>query len=295
MKRGFAGLIALLGFAFLVAAVFGLVVGSIGSDWRELYTQAKAGITQFETWLQGPPLNWDLAQVNTLVSNVESFLRDRTLSIFKRLGGEVGAFFGVFTALLASVFALLFLLLQPAKLFAWFMSWISPRAQVKVGTSIRIGWRAFKEYSIGIVFVALSDALVVGIALALMGIPLAAPLAVLVFFGAFIPVVGAPIAMFIAVFVALATKGPLYALLVLGLIVLVGQLEGHIFQPLILGKALSTHPLTILLTVAIGTAYAGVIGALIAVPIVITIYDIAKYLTNRESFEGKVTVYKPPS
>ncbi|MBM3722798.1 MAG: AI-2E family transporter [Actinobacteria bacterium] len=295
MKRGFAVLIALVGFALLVAAVFGLVVVSIGSDWRELYTQAKAGIAQFETWLQGPPLNWDLAQVNTLVSNVESFLRERTLGIFKRLGGEAGAFFGVFTALLASVFVLLFLLLQPAKLFAWFMSWISPRAKVKVGTSIRIGWRAFKEYSIGIVFVALSDALVVGIALALMGIPLAAPLAVLVFFGAFIPVVGAPIAMLIAVFVALATKGPLYALLVLGLIVLVGQLEGHIFQPLILGKALSTHPLTILLTVAIGTAYAGIIGALIAVPIVITIYDIAKYLTNRESFEGKVTVYKPPS
>lgn len=294
IKRGFAVLIALVGFFALVGAVFGLVVFSIADEWQELFGSAREGVKQFESWLQTGPLRLDISQVNTLVSNVENFIRERSIKIFKAFGGDLGAFFGVFTALLASIFVLLFLLLQPAKLFAWFMSWISPRAAEKTGTAIRIGWRAFREYSIGIVFVALSDAVVVGIALAIMGIPLAAPLAVLVFFGAFIPVVGAPIAMFVAVFVALALKGPGYALLVLGLIVLVGQLEGHIFQPLILGKSLSTHPLTILLTVAVGTAYAGIIGALIAVPIVITIYDITKYLTGRYGNSPPVPVYHPP-
>lgn len=293
MKRGWATMISMLSFFAAVGAVFVLVVFAIGSDWRKLYENAKKGVAQFEQWLKTGPLGLDDAQVGKLVTDVEKFLQERTVTVLSSFGGDLGASFAVFTALLASVFVLLFVLLQPAKLFAWFMSWIARRGQVKTGTAIRIGWRAFQQYSIGLVFVALSDALVVGIALALLGIPLAVPLAVLVFFGAFIPVVGAPIAMLVAVFVALAMKGPVYALIVLALIVLVGQLEGHIFQPLILGRALSTHPLAILLTVAVGTAFAGIIGALVAVPIVVSIYDVAKYLTGRDKGKIPVPVYKP--
>lgn len=293
MKRGLATLVSMLSFFAAVAAVLALVVVAIGSEWRKLFDNAKKGVAQFEQWLQTGPLGLDNAQVSKLVFDIERFLQERTASVLASFGGDLGALFAVFTAILASIFVLLFVLLQPAQLFGWFMSWVPRRGAVKTGTAIRIGWRAFQQYSIGLVFVALSDALVVGIALALLGVPLAVPLAVLVFFGAFIPVVGAPIAMLIAVFVALAMKGPVYAIIVLGLIVLVGQLEGHIFQPLILGRALSTHPLAILLTVAVGTAFAGIIGALVAVPIVVSIYDVAKYLTGRDKGKIPVPVYKP--
>jgi predicted PurR-regulated permease PerM len=294
MKRGLATMLSMLGFFAVVAGVIALVGFAIGSDWRTLFDNAKKGVAQFEGWLQTGPLGLDKAQVSKLILDIVGFLRERGIAVLSALGGDAGAFFAVFTALLASIFVLLFVLLQPAKLFAWFMSWVSPKGAVKTGTAIRIGWRAFQQYSIGIVFVALSDALIVGVVLALLGIPLAVPLAVLVFFGAFIPVVGAPIAMLVAVFVALAMKGPLYAIIVLLLIVLVGQLEGHVFQPLILGRALSTHPLAILLTVAIGTAFAGIIGALVAVPIVVSIYDVAKYLTGRDKGHIPVPVYKIP-
>lgn len=293
MKRGLATLISMLSFFALVASVFALVVVAIGSDWRTLFENAKKGVAQFEQWLQTGPLGLDKAQVGKFIGDVEKFVQERTAAVLTAFGGDLGSLFAVFTAILAAIFVLLFVLLQPAKLFAWFMSWVTPRVAVKTGTGIRIGWRAFQQYSIGIVFVALSDALVVGIALAILGVPLAVPLSVLVFFGAFIPVVGAPLAMFVAVFVALAMKGPVYALIVLGLIVLVGQLEGHVFQPLILGRALSTHPLAILLTVAVGTAFAGIIGALVAVPIVVSIYDVAKYLTGRDKGKIPVPVYVP--
>ena len=98
--------------------------------------------------------------------------------------------------------------------------------------------------------------------------PLAFPLAMLTFFAAFIPLIGSPIALFVATLVALAARGPLIALLVLALIVVIGQIEGHLLHPMVMSRAVNLHPLAVALTVACGTVIAGVVGAVVAVPLV---------------------------
>jgi predicted PurR-regulated permease PerM len=115
--------------------------------------------------------------------------------------------------------------------------------------------------------VALVDAVGIGTGLAIMGIPLALPLASLVFLGAFIPLVGAVLSGFLAVVVALLAKGFVYALITLGLIIAVQQLEAHVLQPLVMGRAVSIHPLAIVLAIATGGVLAGIVGALLAVPL----------------------------
>ena len=115
--------------------------------------------------------------------------------------------------------------------------------------------------------IALADAALVFIGLTILQVPLAPALAAVVFLGAFIPVIGAPIATFFAAIVALAERGPVVALLVIALTVVVGSADGHILQPLIMGKAEHLHPLAIIVVLAIGSVTMGIVGALIAVPV----------------------------
>jgi putative heme transporter len=115
-----------------------------------------------------------------------------------------------------------------------------------------------------------------------MGIPLALPLASLVFLGAFIPLVGAVIAGFVAVIVALIAKGLIFALITLGLIVAVQQLEGHVLQPLVMGRAVSIHPLAVVLAIAAGGVSAGIVGALLAVPAVAFLNSATRVLLARD-------------
>jgi putative heme transporter len=132
----------------------------------------------------------------------------------------------------------------------------------------RAGYWSLIGYVRATFLVALTDAAGVGTGLAIMGVPLALPLASLVFLGAFIPLVGAVIAGFLAVVVALLAKGIVYALFTLGLLIAVNQLEAHLLQPLVMGRAVSIHPLAVVLAISAGGVLAGIVGALLAVPTV---------------------------
>ena len=156
------------------------------------------------------------------------------------------------------------------------------RMQVPVDVSGHLAWDAIAGYTRGIVVVAFCDAVLVFIGLLILQVPLAPALAAIVFIGAFIPVVGAPIATFFAAVVALAERGVFIALLVVGLTILVGSFDGDILQPLVMGKAVKLHPLAIVFAIAAGAIAMGIIGAMIAVPIAGAIYSVSKYLTNRD-------------
>ena len=168
--------------------------------------------------------------------------------------------------------------MQPHTMFEWFVRWMPERHREVIGTSVKIGWTSFSQYSRGVLLVAISNAVLVTVLLMIMKVPMAIPLGVIVFFGAFIPYIGAPIAMFLAAFVALVSNGPLAGALVIVLIFVIGQLEGNVLQPVIMGEAVNLHPVGIVLVTAIGTAYLGLIGALIGVPVAAAVYGIAKYL-----------------
>jgi len=145
-----------------------------------------------------------------------------------------------------------------------------------------MAWDAIAGYTQGIVVVAFVDALLVFIGLTILQVPLAPALSALVFIGAFIPVIGAPIATFFAAIVALAEKGPVVALLVVALTVVVGSFDGDVLQPLVMGRAVSLHPLAIVFAIAAGGIAMGIVGALIAVPVAGAVYKVAKYLTGRD-------------
>jgi len=149
-------------------------------------------------------------------------------------------------------------------------------------TGGRIAWDSIAGYTRGIIIVALCDATLVFVGLAIMRVPLAPALAALVFLGAFIPVIGAPVATFFAAVVALAERGPVIALLVVLLTIVVGSFDGDVLQPLVMGKAVNLHPLAIVFAIAAGSIVLGIIGALIAVPIAGAFYGIAKFVTNRD-------------
>jgi predicted PurR-regulated permease PerM len=128
--------------------------------------------------------------------------------------------------------------------------------------------------------VAFVDAFFIGLGAVLLGVPLALPLAVIVFLFSFIPIVGATLSGLIAVLIALVAEGPIKALILLAIVVAVQQLEGHILQPLLLGRAVKVHPLAIVFGIAAGTLLAGIIGALLAVPIVAVIATVSGYLST---------------
>jgi predicted PurR-regulated permease PerM len=139
-------------------------------------------------------------------------------------------------------------------------------------------WRAFAGYTRGIIIVAATNATLVGVALFALRVPLALPLTLLEFFAAFIPLVGSPVALGVATVVALAGRGPLTAAAVLVLIVVIGQLEGHVLHPLVMSWAVRLHPLVVAVSVIAGSIVAGVIGAVVAVPFVSVVWAVLRAL-----------------
>jgi predicted PurR-regulated permease PerM len=172
----------------------------------------------------------------------------------------------IVTGALLVLFTLIFLLHGGRNIFAFVTKIFPGPVRERVRDAGRAGFHSLVGYVRATFLVALVDAIGIGTGVAIMGVPLALPLASLVFLGAFVPLVGAVVAGTLAVVVALLAKGFVYALITLGLIIAVQQLEGHVLQPLVMGRAVSIHPLAIVLAIAAGGVLAGIVGALLAVP-----------------------------
>jgi predicted PurR-regulated permease PerM len=149
----------------------------------------------------------------------------------------------------------------------------------------RRGWVTLTSYVRATILVAATDALGIGIGAAILGVPLAVPLGVLVFLGAFVPIVGAFVSGIVAVLVALVSHGPVTALIMLGIVVVVQQVEAHVLQPFLLGRAVSVHPLAVILGIAAGVLIAGIVGALFAVPFIAVANTVSSSLAGRTDLE----------
>lgn len=280
LPRWLAAVISLLGFVAAVAVVVTFIGLQTMSQWEGISAAFNQGVLDLQTWLREGPLRITDAQLTSIYAQVEDFIRSSGGDIALGVLSGVSSVLGVGTALAAGVFILIFVLIQPSEIFGWFLRWMPARNREVIGQTVRIAWRGFSQYSQGLVLVAVTNATLVTIVLLIMGVPLAIPLGIIVFFGAFIPYIGAPIAMLLAAFVALVTDGPLSAALVIVLIVVIGQLEGNVLQPLIMGQTVNLHPVAIVLVTAIGAAYFGLLGALIGVPLAAGVYGAMRYLSG---------------
>jgi len=188
----------------------------------------------------------------------------------------------IVTGALLVLFTLIFVLHGGRNIYGFVTKIFPENVRERVRDAGRAGFRSLIGYVRATFLVALVDAVGIGTGLAIMGVPLALPLASLVFLGAFVPLVGAVIAGFFAVVVALIAKGWIYALITLGLIIAVQQLEAHVLQPLVMGRAVSIHPLAVVLAIAGGGVLAGIVGALLAVPTVAFLNSAVRVLVARD-------------
>ena len=207
-------------------------------------------------------------QVKSATDTAIEALKNNQSKLTSGALSTAGTLTEIVTGALLMLFTLIFLLQGGRNIFA-FVSLVFPRhVRARVRDAGRAGFHSLTGYVRATFLVALTDAIGIGTGLAIMGVPLALPLASLVFLGAFIPLIGAVIAGGLAVIVALIAKGWVFGAIALGLIVAVQQLESHVLQPLVMGRAVSLHPLAVVLAIAAGGVTAGIIGALLAVPIV---------------------------
>ncbi len=270
MPRGLATVIGLLAGILFFLGLFTYVGFSVASQWQALSTQFEEGINQIIDWLMNGSLPFHITgdQITQWIANGQQWLQENAGDLAGQVAASAGSAFEVITALVLAIFCTIFFLARGREMWAWFLNQVPARHRDSWRGAADAGWYTFSGYTRGTVIIAVSDGLLAFILLSVLKVPLSAPLAVLVFVGAFIPIIGAPSAMVVAMIVALAANGPLSAGLVGLAIAGIGQLEGHVFQPLIMGKQVSLHPVVVALAVTAGTLTAGILGAVIAVPLV---------------------------
>lgn len=247
---------------------------AVKEQWDELTNSAAEGLAELKEFLASGPV--PLSEDD--LAGVEEWLRDFAAGPEIQQGAITGATLAVelITGLFLGLVLLYFLLKDGRQLWDFLRDQLPQRYRERSDDAARRSASVLGGYVRGTAVIALVDAIVIGVALAIIGVPLALPLAVVVFFGAFIPLVGATVAGALAALVALVSDGAVTALIVVAVVIAVNQLEGDVLAPIVLGQALSLHPLAILLALTAGTIVAGVIGALLAVPFAAVAWTVVK-------------------
>jgi predicted PurR-regulated permease PerM len=251
------------------------------AGFSELWSEALAGIQKVQAWLAEGPLHLSAAQIDQYLQEATAALQNNSSSI---LSGALsfGSTAGHFAAgLILALFVLIFFLLEGDRIWAFLVRLLPLKARAATFGAGRKGWASMVSYARIQMFVAFVDAVGIGVGAAIIGVPLALPLGVLVFMGSFIPIVGALITGAVAVLLALVANGWVNALIMLGIVLLVQQLESHILQPLVMGKAVALHPVAVILAVAAGSYLAGIPGALFSVPILAVANTAIRYIAGR--------------
>jgi predicted PurR-regulated permease PerM len=265
--RGGAVALVLLGGFAIFGGILTFVVSQFVSGLPGLVEQVTHSIDGLRRWLIEGPAHLSREQIDSAGNTAIKALRDNQEKLTTGALSTAATLTEIVTGALLVFFTLIFLLHGGRNIYGFVTKIVPARTRDRVRDAGRAGFGSLIGYVRATFLVALVDAVGIGTGLAIMGIPLALPLASLVFLGAFIPLVGAVLTGFLAVVVALLAKGVVYALITLGLIIAVQQLEAHILQPLVMGRAVSIHPLAIVLAIAGGGVLAGIVGALLAVPL----------------------------
>ena len=267
VPRWLAIVLSLLGTIGLVGGLFSRAVNQITRQWDSVKERPPTAVDQLRDYLMSGPLQITPEQIDAWLVEAGKFIQqqaDLLLSGALAVGSTLGH---VFTGGVLAFFILLCILADGAGIWRWTVRLFPRKARTAVDGAGRAGWVTVVNYARTQLLVATIDAVGIGLGAFLLGVPLAVPVAVLVFLGAFIPIVGAVVTGAVAVFLALVYNGPLIALWMLIIVLGVQQIEGHVLQPLLMGSAVKVHPLAVVLVVAGGAMIAGIPGALFAVPL----------------------------
>ncbi|MFF9352624.1 AI-2E family transporter [Streptomyces sp. NPDC014734] len=278
LPRGLATAVtAILGFV-IIGLVGWFVVWQVMDNIDTLSDKVRAGIEELKRWLLNSPFHVTEQQINDVAKNLSDTIGTNTDEITSAGLQGVTVMVEFLTGMLLAMFSTLFLLYDGKRIWHWVLKLVPAQARPGVAGAGPRAWRTLTAYVRGTVIVALIDAIFIGLGIWFLDVPMAVPLAVFIFLFAFIPLVGAVISGALAVVVALVTEGVFTALMVLAVVLLVQQIEGHVLQPFILGRAVRVHPLAVVLSVAAGGMIAGIGGAVVAVPLVAVTNTVVGYL-----------------
>jgi len=266
VPRGLAVFLLLLGGVAVLAGLLSFVVDQFIDGVPELVEQVTQMINSTQHWLIEGPLHLSSEQIDHAGDTVVTGLRNNQAKLTSGALSTAETITKIITGAFVVLFTLIFFLHGGREIWRFTVRFFPSNVRARVHAAGVAGFESLIGYVRATFLVALVDALGIGIGLAIMAVPLALPLASLVFLGAFIPLVGAVLTGLLAVLVALIAKGWIYALVTLGLIIAVNQLEAHVLQPLVMGRAVSIHPLAVVLGISTGGILAGIVGALLAVP-----------------------------
>ena len=268
VPRAAGVVIAIVASIGVVAGIMTFVVEQFIEGLPQLGDQFTTSIKSIQQWMADGPLHISQDQIDQASENLVKVIQDNQAAVTSGALTTATVIGEIFTGAALTLFILIFFLYGGDQIWEFVTRLAPTAARRRIRLAGSQGFGSLVGYVRATVAVAAADAIGIGAGLAILGVPLALPLASLVFIGAFIPIIGAFLTGFVAVFIALVTKGLLTALIALGIVVAVMQLEGHVLQPLLLGRAVRLHPLAVVLAITVGILLAGIVGGLLAVPIV---------------------------
>ena len=282
VNRGIATAITVLGGLAVIVGVLYLIVSSIVSQASTLGTNVTTGFDQLANWLQSGPLHVSATYFNpdewvTRITNWVKTSQDTITTYAGEITSSVGHFVAGFAL---ALFTLFYFLHNGREIFEFLMRFFPRKSRARVDGAALNGWQSLSSYVRATIVVALADGVGVLIGALILGVPAAPALAALVFIGAFVPIVGAFVSGFVAVLVALVALGWVKALIMLAIIVVVMEIESHVLQPFLMGRAVKLHPLAVLFAIAIGIILGGIIGALFAVPLLAFLKTFIQHLSD---------------
>ncbi|GAA1164587.1 AI-2E family transporter [Nocardioides aquiterrae] len=279
LPRGLSALLVVVVVLAFIGALLTFAGQQVATGAQDLADQASAGLGEIKDWLKTGPLHASDSQINDYIQRAQDGLKNTGKHVDLGNLTEVGTALGhVLAGFFIVLFSTYFFLADGERIWAWAVR-LAPRgARPHVDSSGRVAWISLTQFVRATVIVAAVDAIGIMIGAAVLGVPFVLAIGVLVFLGAFVPMVGATIAGTVAILVALVAQGPFTALLMLAVVIGVQQLEGHVLQPFLMGRWVSLHPLGVIIAIGCGVIVAGIAGALVAVPLAAALNAVVQHL-----------------
>src|SRR4051794_13065154 len=278
LSRGWAALVTMV-FALVVLGGIGtFVVNRASAGYPELVDEVGNLVTKTQHWLITGPLHLQKSSVNDFGDKFVTFLQDRRGTLANGALSATKTVAEILASFVLTLFLTIFLVYDGDRIWAWIVNFFPSRTHARMHEAGEEVWKTISGYITGTFAVATFHGIVMGVTLWIVGVPLVAPLAVLVFLGSFIPIIGVVVFGGLAVLVTLVSQGATAAIVVLIVLVVEHQIESHVLQPLVVGRYVRLHPMAIALTLAAGAIIAGIPGAIFGVPIVASINAATKIL-----------------
>ncbi|WP_079063015.1 AI-2E family transporter [Peterkaempfera griseoplana] len=281
LPRALAAALTFLSGLVGIGLVGWFVVWQVTTNLESVTSRVQEGVDQLRDWLVKGPLHLTDKQISDFAKQISKAIGTNSDAITSAGFTGVTIAVEVLTGVVLAAFCTFFLLYDGERIWQWTLRGLPRHSRYAMAGAGPRAWATLTSYVRGTVLVAFIDSVCIGIGIELLNVPLAVPLAVIIFLGAFVPLVGALVTGTVAVLIALVTQGPFTAAMVLVVLVAVQQIEGHLLQPLILGRAVRVHPLAVVLAVASGSIVAGIGGAVVSVPLVAVTNTVVGYLRRR--------------